>query len=110
MVSKVLMTRLAQSQLSHYVSYIRHKFKNAQAAKAVTNDARETRAALLQAADTLGYCKDPDLRALGYRIIYFRRHRYLFVYSVHDDVAIIEATYHELQDYENTFKGEVLGL
>ena len=45
-----------------------------------------------------------------YRIIYFRRHRHLFIDSIHDDVAIVEAAYPELQDYENTFKGEVLGI
>ena len=110
MISKVQMTRLAQGQLGEYVGYIKRKFKNPQAAKAVTTDARETRKALLNVAESLDYCNDPALRALGYRIIFFQRHRYLFIYSIHDSVAIVEATYHELQDYENTFKGEVLGI
>ena len=110
MVSKVRMTRLAQSQLSQHVGYINNKFRNPQAAKAVTTDAKETKAALLNVAESLDFCKDPDLRALGYRIIYFRRHRYLFVYSVRGNIAYVEATYHELQDYENTFREEVLGI
>ena len=59
MISKVQMTRLAQGQLGEYVGYIRRKFKNPQAAKAVTNDARETRKALLNVAESLDYCKDP---------------------------------------------------
>ena len=109
MISKVIMTRLAQNQLSQYIGYIKRKFKNPQAAKAVAQDARETKALLLKAAETLKLCSDPDLRILGYRVILFRHHRYLFVYSIHDDTVYIEATYHELQDYENTFKEDVLG-
>ena len=110
MVSKVRMTRLAQSQLAQHVGYIKNKFKNPHAAKAVTTDAKETKAELLNVAESLSYCYDPDLRALGYRVIFFRRHRYLFIYSVHGNNVYIEAAYHELQDYENTFKGEVLGI
>ena len=110
MVSKVQMTRLAQSQLAQHVGYIRNKFKNPEAAKAVITDAKETKAELLNVAESLDYCKNPELRALGYRIVYFRRHRYLFVYSVRGRIAYIEATYHELQDYENAFKGDVLGM
>ena len=40
MISKVIMTRLAQNQLSLYIGYIKRKFKNPQAAKAATQDAR----------------------------------------------------------------------
>ena len=53
MISKVIMTRLAQNQLSQYIGYIKRKFKNPQAAKAVAQDARETKALLLKAAETL---------------------------------------------------------
>ena len=104
MVSEVRMTRLAQSQLAEYVGYIRNQFKNPQAAKAVLQDARETKAALLKVAESIALCDDPDLRTMGYRAILFRRHRYPFVDSIRNDVVYIEATYHELQDYENTFK------
>jgi len=56
----------------------------------------------------MALCRDPDLRSLGYRLIFFRYHRYLFIYSIHEDVVYIEATYHELQDYENTFRKKLL--
>ena len=59
MISEVRMTRLAQSQLSQYIGYIRRQFRNPQAAKAVAQDARETKAALLQSAESL-LC--PNLR------------------------------------------------
>ena len=109
MVSDVRMTRLAQNQLSQYIGYIKQQFRNPQAAKAVAQDARETKAALLITAESMALCRDPDLRALGYRLIFFRNHRYLFIYSIHDNVIYIEATYHELQDYENIFREKLLG-
>lgn len=108
MVCKVVMTRRAQVQLSQYIGYIKRQFRNPQAAKAVAQDARETKAALLKVAESLKLCGDSDLSALGYRVILFRRHRYLFVYSIRGDTVYIEATYHELQDYENTFKEDIL--
>lgn len=105
MVYKVIITHLAQSQLSRYIS---HQLGNKQAARAVLQDARETKAALVKSADSLPLCRDPDLKALGYHLIHFRRHRYLFLYEIREQTAYIEAVYHELQDYENTFKQEVL--
>ncbi len=108
MVCKVQMTRLAQKQLSEYIGYIRSEFKNQEAARAVLRDARETKEVLLNTAESLALCDDPDLRALGYRVIFFRRHRYLFVYSIHGETVYIEATCHELQDYENAFKHTML--
>ena len=83
MVSDVRMLRLAQNQLSQYIGYIKQQFRNPQAAKAVAQDARETKAALLITAESMALCRDPDLRALGYRLIFFRHHRYLFIYSIH---------------------------
>jgi len=34
----------------------------------------------------------------------FEKHRYVFVYRVNQSQVIIEGMYHELQDYENSFK------
>ncbi|MBR3016367.1 MAG: type II toxin-antitoxin system RelE/ParE family toxin [Clostridia bacterium] len=108
MVSKVTMTRLAQSQLALHAAYVKNHHKNPQAAKAILADARQTKSTLIAVAESLDYCQDADLRRMGYCIIFFRRHRLLFIYSVHKNTVFIEATYHELQDYENTFKEEVL--
>ena len=56
MVSDVRMTRLAQNQLSQYIGYIKQQFRNPQAAKAVAQDARETKAALLITAESMALC------------------------------------------------------
>ena len=55
MACNVVMTRLAQRQLAQHVAYIRVRLKNPQAAKAVTEDARETKKALLTVAESLDY-------------------------------------------------------
>ena len=108
MVSKVVITRRAQQHLRSYVGYILRQFKNKQAADAVMKDARETRDALLNVADSLAYCPDPELAALGYKTIHYRKHAYFFVFEVRNNIAYVEAVYHDLQDYENIFKSDVL--
>ena len=42
MVSKVVVTRKAQKQLSSFVGYIIHTFKNKEAAKSLTEDSKIT--------------------------------------------------------------------
>ena len=108
MVSKVVMTRKAQAQLRDYVRYIRFHLKNSQAASSVMADARKTKAALLNVADSLKYCDYEELKDLGYKTIHFHTHNYFFVFEVRGSTAFIVAVYHDLQDYENLFKSEVL--
>lgn len=63
---------LAYEQYDKFLDYIYHTLLNP------------------QAADSLIFHK-----------IYFKRHRYLFVYRVKQDSVIVEGMYHELQDYED---------
>ncbi len=108
MVSNVVITRRAQYQLDSYVLYLLMEKSSQQAAKALVADARKTKEALLNIEGSLGRCADEELKALGYQKIHFRNHAYFFIYRIIDNVAYIEAVYHELQDYENLFKTEVL--
>ena len=108
MVSNVVITRRAQDQLDSYVLYLLMEKSSQQAAKALVADARKTKEALLNIGGILGRCADEELKALGYQKIHFRNHAYFFIYRIIDNVAYIEAVYHELQDYENLFKTEVL--
>lgn len=109
MVSRVSITKFAQEQFRSYVEYILRRFKSKQAA-AVRDDAKVTKEKLLDVAESLKYCDDPVLKELGYRTIHFDKHDYFFVYSVIGSVANIEAVYHDLQDYENLFKSDVLKI
>lgn len=105
MVSKVIISPHAQQQLENYVLYVLLEKENAQAAKSITEDALITKNRLLDIADNLRYLDDKDL---GYRKILFKSHDYLYIYRVIDNNAYVDATYHQLQDYENIFKSEIL--
>lgn len=108
MVSKVIISPHAQQQLEDYVLYVLLEKGNPQAAKSITEDALITRNRLLNIADSLRPLDDKDLAELGYRKILFKSHDYLFIYRVIDNIAYVDATYHQLQDYENIFKSEIL--
>lgn len=106
MVYEVIFSKLAMEQAEKYVDYLVNEKKNLQAARNLLQDFEDTTEALSLVADSLGYCKDPELKAMGYKIMHFRRHRYLWIYQVNGDRAEVKAMYHQLQDYENTFKTE----
>lgn len=108
MVSKVITSPYAQRQLDDYVLYVLLEKGNPQAAKNITLDALRTRDTLLNIADSLRYCDDEELKALGYKKILFHSHDYLFIFRVQSGIAYVDAVYHQLQDYENLFKTEVL--
>ena len=59
-------------------------------------------------AGSLQFCDDVDLRDREMRMIKFRSHDYILLYKVEDDIAMVEAVYHTLQDYENLFKVELV--
>lgn len=60
--------------------------------------------ALSQLNDYIDY---PWLRTNGYRVVHFMRHRYLMLYRIEGTTAYVDAIYHQLQDYENTFADEL---
>ena len=99
----VIISPKALSQLEEYIDYIQYTLLNDQAAKAVWDDALETRDELAKVAGSLKPCDNKTLQNPGYRKINFLQHRYLMIYRVEDTTAYVEAIYHQLQDYENTF-------
>ena len=68
MASNVIITDRARTQLDDYVAYVLLIKENPQAAGAILQDALATGDLLLDVADSLNYCADEDLRALGYVI------------------------------------------
>lgn len=81
---EVILTDPAKAQLDHIIGYILSKFRSEQAALSVMEDADNTRVRLSHAADSLKLCDDPGLRALGYRTIHFKHHRYFMLYRVEE--------------------------
>lgn len=104
---EVIISPKALSQLNAYIDYIQYTLLNDQAAYNVWQDALETREHLSKIADSLKFCAHPQLKKHGYRIIHFIRHRYLMFYRIEDTIAYVDAIYHQLQDYENTFADEL---
>lgn len=99
---KVVITRGARAQLAQILRYLRQDLGNEQAARSVKEDIEETKLRLSHVAGSLKLCDAPKLRALGYRTIHFKRHKYFMLYKIEDDKVYVIGLYHDLQDYENT--------
>ena len=102
----VIISPKAVSQLDAYISYIQYTLLNDQAAKGVWADALETANELEESGGAFHLCAHPRLRASGYRLIPFRRHRYVMLYRIESSTVYVDAIYHQLQDYENIFAKE----
>jgi hypothetical protein len=85
------------------LNYIQYTLFNDQAANAVSLDALDTIEQLKSVAGSLKLCDNPKLKKRGYRKINFLRHDYVMLYKLVADTAYVNAIYHQLQDYENTF-------
>ncbi len=101
---KVIITRSAKAQFAQILRYLRQNLGNEQAAVNVKEDMEETRARLPYVAGSLKLCDDPALKALGYRTIHLKRHRYFLLYRIIDDMVRVDGIYHDLQDYENILR------
>ena len=101
---EVVLTSRAKVHFREIIHYLLHVLESQQAAANVADDFEETIDRLSFAAGSFKLCDDELLRAKGYRTIHFQRHKYLMVYSIHNDTAYVEGIYHDLQDYENALK------
>ena len=100
---RVVITPPAKHQLEMYIAYTVNQLKNKQAARAIRDDARDTKKELAKSAGALSLCTDEILARNGYHRIFFRKHDFFMVYRIDGNFAIVDAMYHELQDYESTF-------
>lgn len=103
----VIISPKALSQLNDYIDYLKYTLLYDQAAYNVWQDALETREQLSRVAGSLKFCTHPQLKKNGYRAIHFMRHRYLMFYRIEGATVYVDSIYHQLQDYENTFVGEL---
>lgn len=101
---KVVVTRSARTQMAQILCYIRQDLMNEQAAKSVREDIENTKLKLSQGAGSLKLCDIPELRAMGYRTIHLKRHRYFMLYKIVGDIVRVDGIYHDLQDYENILR------
>lgn len=103
---KVVITPPAKHQLEMYISYTVLELKNRQAAKAIRDDAKKTKKRLSDIAGSLALCEDEVLARNGYRRIMFLKHDLFMVYRIEEHTAVVDAIYHELQDYEAVFAND----
>ena len=98
---RVVTTDEAKSQMREYLSYIKYELKNPEAARAVRDDWKETTKALKSVAASIG---DPDSSKLikrNLKKMHFRRHNYVMLFRIKNNVVEVVNIYHNLQDYEN---------
>lgn len=98
---KVIVTQDAEADMDRFLWYLIYEKKNHQAAKNLLDDFEETKGRLTKVAGNLRYCDNPKLKLLGYKRINFIKHRYFMLYRIIENEVIIDAIFHELQDYEN---------
>ena len=103
----VLITDHALGQLESYIDYIQYVLLDDQAADAVAIDAAETLDRLRNLAGVLSLCKNEYLKFLGYHKKKKKNHRYVMLYRIEGNTAIVEAIYHQTQDYESNLLDEV---
>ncbi|MCD7738219.1 MAG: type II toxin-antitoxin system RelE/ParE family toxin [Lachnospiraceae bacterium] len=97
----VIVTEDAENDLDRYIQYLLFEKRNEQAAGSLLDDFEETVRILSGVAESLRPCENPRLRKMGYKRINFQRHRYFMLFRVEENVAIVDALFHELQDYES---------
>lgn len=102
----VVITDHALAQLERYIDYIQYVLLDEQAADSVALDAFETQERLQNLAGVLSPCKNDVLKSLGYHPMRFRKHKYVMLYRIEGKTAIVEAIYHQMQDYGSAFLAE----
>ncbi len=97
----VVVTDAAERDLDNAVRYLILEKKNIQAAGSLLDDFELTEKMLTRVAGSLKFCDNPRLRDLGYKRINLQTHNYFLLFRIKDHTAVIDAMFHQLQDYGN---------
>ena len=82
MAYKVVLTKLAEEQLTSCFYHIFYEYINESAAKSFLDDAESTLNRLSNIADGLPICEDDYLKKFEYRIIHFKKYRYKMIHQL----------------------------
>jgi len=80
MAYEVIISDRAKEQANAFVEYLMFEKQSPQAASILLEAIEETKESLSLIAGILRYCEDPELRAMNYKIIFFRHMRYLWFF------------------------------
>ena len=100
----MVITDYAKSQLRQILYHVRCRLNNPAAARSIKQDLNETKEKLTYLAGSIKLCDNLELAEKGFRVILFRKHRYVLIYKVRGNIAFVEGICHELQNYQNLFK------
>lgn len=104
MLYNVEITSKAQEDFDYIINYIITELKNPQAANNLIDDFIDTIDKLKIVAGSLKNLENVKFKAIGYKRINFQYHSYFMLYRVIDNTAIIDAVFHNLQDFESKIK------
>ena len=98
---KVYITGKAFSDLRSRIDYLRNEKKSIQAAQALFDDYRETRAVLANIAGAIADPDDEKLKQRGLKRINFLHHNYFMLFKIEKEKVFIVRVFHGLEDYQN---------
>lgn len=98
---EVLITPDAIDMLNNLCDYIMIEKQNPEAADDIYRDAIDTADKLETMAGSLEICQRKILADNGYHKILFQRHKYILIYKIYGKTAVVEAVFHQKEDYEN---------
>lgn len=74
---------------------------NAQAARNFLTDFDKTIKMVQDNPESYALCELKRYRKIGLRKVHLKRHNYKIIFHIEDNVIIIDAVFHDKQDYEN---------
>lgn len=101
---KVIITDDAFEDLDNILYYLLFVLKNEQAAQNVLSDFELTKEHISHVAGSLKLCENSKLREKGYRRLEFQKHSYFLLYRIEGSLVIVDAVFHDLQDFEKRMK------
>lgn len=70
----------------------------------MSSDFEQTKQHLSHIAGSLKLCENSRLRERGYWRLEFQKHSYFLLYRIEGTLAIIDAAFHDLQDFEKKMR------
>ncbi|MBQ4463176.1 MAG: type II toxin-antitoxin system RelE/ParE family toxin [Eubacterium sp.] len=98
---KVSIVPEAKEKMRDYLSYLLFVLRSEQAYYAVKDDYYKT---IEKLADIAGSLQEPielELESRGLKRIHFLNHRYIMLYEVDGEEAVVVYIFHETEDYLN---------
>lgn len=101
MAFEVFVTSRAEKLYREILNYVFYSLENPFAATRLTDEFEKALNKIALNATGYALAENPKLRELDIHIVHFMRNRYVILYHVEGDTAVIDGFYSSLQDYEN---------